>query len=155
MSTPTGPHFSPNGGVEAATVAVIQAAVATIDIGVYAINDNPITAAIIAAFNRGVTVRLLIDGHLEQSANVQVLRMFNAHVPIRCAFQYTSYHNKFAIADVTTVLTGSANFTYQADTKNAENIVVINDAGIASAFTTRFDSDWNGAQPYTPPRPMA
>ena len=64
-----------------------------------------------------------------------MLRLFNGLIPIRCAFQFASYHNKLIIADNSKVLTGSANFTYQADTKNAENIVIIDDAGLAAAFT--------------------
>lgn len=155
MADPTTYFFSPNGGIEAATVAVIQSTNVSLDCGVFALNDNPITNAIQAAFNRGVAVRLLIDGHLDASQNVQVLRLFNGLIPIRCAFQFASYHNKLIIADNAKVLTGSANFTYQADTKNAENIVIIDDAGLAAAFTASFSSDWGGALPYTAPRPHA
>jgi PLD-like domain len=155
VADPTTAFFSPNGGVEAATVAVIQAANATLDVGIYAINDNPITNGILAAYARGVTVRFLGDGHLSGSQNLWILKLFNAGVACRCAFQYASYHNKIVIADNTTVLTGSANFTYQANNANAENIVILPDATIAALFTETFSSDWAGALPYAPPRPHA
>jgi phosphatidylserine/phosphatidylglycerophosphate/cardiolipin synthase-like enzyme len=155
MSTPVihGSYFSPNGGLEAATVQFIQAASATLDAAVYAFNDNPIAAAILAAAARGVAVRLLVDGHQDGSQNQQILRIANANIPVRCAFQYQTYHNKFIVRDSLFILTGSANFTYQANTANAENIVIIEDLDTSTAFAANFNSDWNGSLPYVPPKP--
>ena len=98
-------------------------------------------------------MRVLLDGHLEQNGSIQVLKLFEAGVPLRCAFQYASYHNKLCIADGLKVVIGSANYTYQADTRNAETIVVLTDAATAATIAARFTSDWNGAQPYVAPRP--
>ena len=153
MADPTSTYFGPNGGLAAAIVAVIQAATVSVDVGVYAINDNPIVNALIAAKNRGLTMRVLLDGHLEQNGSSQVLKLFEAGVPLRCAFQYASYHNKLCIADSLKVVIGSANYTYQADRRNAETIVVLTDATTAATIAARFTSDWNGAQPYVAPRP--
>lgn len=48
-------------------------------------------------------------------------------------------HNKFAIIDNTTVITGSFNWTNAADKKNCENIVIIEkDLGISSRFCDYF-----------------
>lgn len=150
-----GSYFSPNGGLEAATVQFIQAATTTLDAAVYAFNDNPIAAALLAAVARGVAVRLLVDGHQDGSQNQQILRCSNAGIPVRCAFQYQTYHNKFLIRDSLFILTGSANFTYQANTANAENILIVEDADTAADFAGNFESDWNGSLPYVPPKPHA
>jgi phosphatidylserine/phosphatidylglycerophosphate/cardiolipin synthase-like enzyme len=81
--------------------------------------------------------------------------MFDAGVPVRCAFQFTTYHNKTIVTDALNTLTGSANFTYQAENCNAENISIIEDGPTAAAYTANFTSDWSGALPYVPPRPHA
>ena len=43
-------------------------------------------------------------------------------------------HNKVIVIDGRTVLTGSFNFTLSADTRNAENVVVLESANVAGWF---------------------
>ena len=43
-------------------------------------------------------------------------------------------HNKVMIIDKKKVITGSFNFTKSADTRNAENVLLIDDANIAAQY---------------------
>ena len=52
-------------------------------------------------------------------------------------------HNKFAVIDAKLVATGSFNYSQNADTKNEENLVFINDSVIASEFKNDFDLIWD------------
>jgi hypothetical protein len=48
-------------------------------------------------------------------------------------------HHKFSIIDDTTLITGTANYTYSGFHKNAENIFVINDEDIVFEFVNQFN----------------
>lgn len=63
-------------------------------------------------------------------------------------------HHKFAVIDGQTVITGSYNWSDNADDNNFENIVVIQYPDLAAAYTEQFDSIWNfHASPGCPPPP--
>lgn len=59
-------------------------------------------------------------------------------------FYYSSVddivHHKFCIIDDSTVITGSYNWTYYAENRNWENIVVLEDAEIVQGFIKEFES---------------
>jgi phospholipase D len=48
-------------------------------------------------------------------------------------------HNKVIIIDQSKVITGSYNFTNAADTRNAENVLLINDANIAKQYLVNWE----------------
>ena len=48
-------------------------------------------------------------------------------------------HNKVMIVDDATVVTGSFNYTWSAEHKNAENLLVIHDPALAAEYT----QNWN------------
>ena len=54
---------------------------------------------------------------------------FVAHADIPCYIdaQHAIAHNKIMLIDGRTIITGSFNFTKQAETSNAENLLVIRD----------------------------
>ncbi len=47
-------------------------------------------------------------------------------------------HHKFCVIDNKTVITGSYNWTYYAETRNIENIIVTNDKDIVNQYKTEF-----------------
>ena len=48
------------------------------------------------------------------------------------------FHNKFAIFDKKVVFTGSFNWTVAANTRNQENVVVIDDEEVAKKYEAQF-----------------
>jgi phosphatidylserine/phosphatidylglycerophosphate/cardiolipin synthase-like enzyme len=53
-------------------------------------------------------------------------------------------HNKFMVIDGKVVLTGSYNYSKQADTQNDENLIVIEDGKVARAYEDEFNEMWSG-----------
>lgn len=49
-------------------------------------------------------------------------------------------HNKFCIIDNKTLITGSYNWTYYAENKNWENILITNNTAIVNQYRTEFDT---------------
>lgn len=52
-------------------------------------------------------------------------------------------HNKFCLFDGKTLITGSYNWTYSAEMRNAENIIATDVASVCLAFREQFDLLWN------------
>jgi cardiolipin hydrolase len=52
-------------------------------------------------------------------------------------------HHKFAVIDEAVVLTGSFNWTTQAVKFNQENVLFLENNGIAKLFTDNFNKMWN------------
>ncbi|MCR5711195.1 MAG: Hsp70 family protein [Prevotella sp.] len=51
-------------------------------------------------------------------------------------------HNKFCVFDNQVLITGSYNWTYSAETRNAENIIVTDDINVCNAFNSQFSKLW-------------
>jgi len=60
-------------------------------------------------------------------------------------------HNKFMVVDGDAVQTGSFNYTTSAATRNAENVLVVQDSPeLAKAYQSEFKRLWNEASPVKP-----
>jgi phosphatidylserine/phosphatidylglycerophosphate/cardiolipin synthase-like enzyme len=118
-------YFSPEGGCAAAVVREIQHARRHIHVLAYSFSSKPIAQALIDAKKRGVKIEVLLD-HSNEQETYSDLPLFLEHglAPLVDA-KHAIAHNKVMIIDRRVLLTGSFNFTHQAETANAENLLVI------------------------------
>ena len=52
-------------------------------------------------------------------------------------------HNKVVLVDGRYVITGSLNFSTNAETSNDENVIIIDNPEIAARYMAEFDRVWN------------
>jgi phosphatidylserine/phosphatidylglycerophosphate/cardiolipin synthase-like enzyme len=118
-------RFSPKGGCTEAVVAEIKAARREVLVLAYSFSSKPIADALVEAKKRGVHVEIILDKSNEQETYSD-LRFFqeNGLAPLIDA-HHAIAHNKTMIIDRRTLLTGSFNFTHQAEAENGENLLVI------------------------------
>jgi phosphatidylserine/phosphatidylglycerophosphate/cardiolipin synthase-like enzyme len=57
-------------------------------------------------------------------------------------------HNEVMVIDNEFVITGSFNFTKAAQEKNAENLLIIRDQGLATQYTQNWETHRQHSQPY-------
>jgi cardiolipin hydrolase len=114
----------------------------SIDICVFTITCDFITRRILEAHGRGVQVRVISDAAQALNRGSDIAALQAAGVPLRTDKSATHMHHKFCIIDKTTLLNGSFNWTVQAVTGNAENVVVIHEPETVRAFTKEFDKLW-------------
>lgn len=122
--SPTGVqvHFSPKGGCTEACVAAIGEATREVLVQDYSFTSAPIEQALEAAHKRGVNVRVIMDRSvLNEKSEVDAL--FAAGIEVWIDSRHAIAHNKIIIIDGAIVMTGSFNFTKQAETSNAENLL--------------------------------
>jgi phosphatidylserine/phosphatidylglycerophosphate/cardiolipin synthase-like enzyme len=118
-------HFSPKGGCQEAIVRELKAARREILVQAYSFTSEPLTMALIEAKKRGVHVEVLLD-HSNEKEKYSDLHLFLEHgLPPLIDGSHPIAHNKIMIIDQKTLVTGSYNFTNQAEHENAENMLII------------------------------
>ena len=73
----------------------------------------------------------------------------NSGIPVLIDGKHPIAHNKIIIIDGETVITGSFNFTKQAEEHNAENLLVIHDSGLAQRYLANWHDHEAHSEPYT------
>jgi phosphatidylserine/phosphatidylglycerophosphate/cardiolipin synthase-like enzyme len=131
--------FSPGGCCLDAIVTEIANAQADLRIQASSLNAKAIRDAVGKAKNSGVNVRIILDGRSRAAQNSA--QYFSALYGIR-----TWLDSKHALADANviiidkaTVITGSFNFTNEAEEQNAENLMIIRSERVAGTYV----ENWN------------
>ena len=135
-------HFSPGMACLQAIVDRLRAARRQADLCVFTLSDDRITAEVLAAHARGVTVRIVTDHDKEFDAGSDIAQLRQAGIPVAVDRTDAHMHHKFALFDGTWLLNGSYNWTRSAAEFNEENLVVQNDPGLVRQFQAQFDTLW-------------
>lgn len=140
-------YFSPTDQTTAQIIQEIDSAEYTLDIAMFTFLNNDISDAVIAAHNRGVMVRCIIEnvGYLGSEYN----NLVNAGITVLShdGVQY-DFHHKYCIIDAKhvdsnpTVVTGSHNWTNSAEEEYDENTLIIHDPMIAWQYLEEFGKRW-------------
>lgn len=143
-------YFSPNRGTIDVLIGFIDRCEKTIDAAVYSLTHDDVAAALIRAHERGVKIRLLVD-NLQASSRYSdddLLREHNIEVREDNSSGYL--HHKFIIGDSNAVGTGSYNWTKSAETRNAENFMIVRLQYAVDEFQSEFEHLWERFAPVIP-----
>jgi phosphatidylserine/phosphatidylglycerophosphate/cardiolipin synthase-like enzyme len=121
--------FAPGDDIEVLLLSALGEARRQILVQAYLLTSKPLTQALIAAHRRGVDVRVLVDGgQLNKTGRDRIAQLREAGITVALETSYTNAHNKVIVIDAATadatVITGSYNFTWTAQHKNAENVLI-------------------------------
>ncbi len=148
--------FTPWDDGETLLLGVIDSARQSLQVQAYTFTSRRIADALIAARRRGVKVEVLADARTNQRArNTSALpRLLAAGVPVALETRYAAAHNKLLIADADSphcaVATGSYNFTWSAQNRNAENVLVMRqNCALARAYRENWRRHRAQATPIT------
>lgn len=120
----------------------INQAEAFINIAMYIFTDREIALPLIKAQERGVKIRLYLDKDQVDYQYSQSRFLVQKGIKTRISTNNYIMHNKFAIIDNRLLLTGSYNWTFSANNRNDENLMVINDPEIIEIFQNQFANLW-------------
>ena len=126
--------FSPNGGCSDVVVHALDAAKSTVLVQAYSFTSAPIAKALVDAKKRGVDVCIILDKSQRSERYSSADFVAHAGIPTFIDDKHAIAHNKIIIIDGHQVVTGSFNFTKAAEEKNAENLLVIDDAALAGKY---------------------
>ena len=145
-----GPYFSDRDRIADHLISSINHTQSSLDIAVYSITQGDIVAAIAAAQQRGVQVRVVSDEEQARGSHSETSYLQSHGIPVRLSKgfkgQRSLMHNKFAVFDAKRVETGSFNWTTSANSYNYENAIFISDPEVAARYEKEFQHLW--AQAY-------
>lgn len=147
--------FSPADDPEAALLRVIDRARETLHVQAYVFTSRPIAKALVAAHRRGVRVEVLADADMNRRGKGNAIpQLLEAGIPVAFETRYAAAHNKVLIADAEgggcAVATGSYNFTWSANHRNAENLLILRDnCPLARAYLDNWRRHRADAAPVT------
>ncbi len=136
-------YFSPNGGCQQAVVSQIRKAAQSIDIAMYYLSSGDIARALVKARENNVRVRIVLDQGQEIEPASKSGYLVKHGFEIRYHLGFGLMHNKFAIIDGKSLITGSFNWTLTAEERNEENLLIITDAGTIEKYEERFNYLWD------------
>lgn len=145
--------FPPEQDANGIIVNALRLAKHQIRVQAFSFTSNEIAFALIAAQRRGVEVQIIADAEQAQKLdNSKLGLMHRAGIKIWLDAQHQSAHNKIIIIDedsaTPAVVTGSMNFTYSGQFKNAENVLILRgNKDLASAYAANWQRHRNHATP--------
>jgi phosphatidylserine/phosphatidylglycerophosphate/cardiolipin synthase-like enzyme len=142
-------YFSPRGGCTEAVVDALGKAKSTVLVQAYSFTSAPIARALVDAHRRGVQVQVVLDRSQRTAKYSSATFIYNYGIPCFIDAQHAIAHNKVIVIDALTVITGSFNFTKAAEDNNAENLLVIQDAQMASRYAQNWEIHRQHSEPYT------
>ena len=149
--------FTPWDDAEGMIVDAIRRARQQILVQAYSFTSRTLANALIAAKRRNVDVIVMADR--EQTFGGESSRipdLVQAGIAVVLEVRYQSAHNKVMVLDAGTadaaVITGSYNWTYAAQYKNAENVIILrNNPDIVGAYAANWRRHYAEALPYAAP----
>jgi len=127
-------------GVDSALAAAINNVRTTLDIAAFELNNEVITAAILDAHERGVTVRIVTDDeHGIEDDDSTLIELELAGVPIVNDERTALMHNKFMIMDSITLWMGSMNYTVNGVYRNNNNALSLRSRRLVESYQAEFD----------------
>ena len=132
-------YFSPEDDFTQAIVGAIEKAKTSVLVQAYSFTSYPIAEALINAHKRNVKVKAILDQEQIHEKKTQLNLLARAGIPVSLDGDHAIAHYGIMIIDDKTVITGSFNFTNVDEKKNAENLLILDDAVLAAEYT----NNWN------------
>lgn len=130
--------------------ALVNNAQKTIDMTMYALEDTTFSADLVAACNRGVKVRVILDQNLEKSGNTSAYNQLNAAANCSAVWANKAFqasHQKSIILDGTQVAIMSLNLQTQYYSTTRDFALLENDPVDIAAIQATFNADYAAGTP--------
>lgn len=132
-------YFSPDDGVQGAIREVLDGAVVEIDVLAFSFTSNPLAEVLLDRADQGVKVRGVFDRSQAYSqSGSEFETLMEAGLDVCLDGGKDSMHHKVIIVDHRVVILGSYNFTFSAENRNDENVLIIHDPRLAELVRGEF-----------------
>lgn len=148
--------FTPGDEADRIIIGAIQKARRQILVQAFSFTHRKIAQALISARRRGVDVQLIADREqTEKISGEHIANMAAAGVQMFLDSEHNAAHNKVMMIDPgfsdAVLITGSMNFTYAAQYRNAENLLVFRgNPALTDAYLSNWKRHREHAEPYLP-----
>ncbi|HUI20592.1 MAG TPA: phospholipase D-like domain-containing protein [Methylocella sp.] len=148
-------HYAPLENLEHADVALIDRAEHDIDIAAYVLTDWPVMRALIRAAQRGVKVRVYMDGgRIGERTPTPLFQELITTPEIDVRFKRSGsplMHLKSYQIDGRWLRTGAANFSASGLKRQDNDLLIIESQTAAAGFRRRFEAIFANGEVLPPP----
>ena len=141
--------FSPSDGVAEMICAQLSEAKECVYVMAFVLTSEPIAQKLKEISERGVSVHCVLDRGQAKTRYSQSQSLKNSGVKVYVSPNAIGkMHHKVISIDEDTVITGSYNFSENAEKGNDENIIIIKSSELAKLFNKEFKRCLNGTKGY-------
>ncbi|MCP4541200.1 MAG: phospholipase [Chloroflexi bacterium] len=144
--TPVQILFAAEDDVADQLVPLLEGAQNSIRFMAFSFTHDEIGAAVLARAEAGVDVQGIFETRGSETEYSELPALFCAGVTVRQDGNPRTFHHKAFIVDDKMVLTGSFNFSNNANKSNDENMVIITNTDIAAQYLQEFERRWAEAR---------
>jgi len=134
--------FSPLGGCETKIAELIEQSKESIDVAMYSLNNTMLLKALddVKAKERDIKIRILVD-RVQAGVNYKMMLILkDKGYDVKIHSKNRIQHNKYAVFDGKKVVTGSYNWTNNAEKYNEENCLILDDEETVKEYRNHFDT---------------
>jgi phosphatidylserine/phosphatidylglycerophosphate/cardiolipin synthase-like enzyme len=133
-------YFSPDDGVADQLAALIRTAQKNIMFMAFSFTSDEIADAMLERSGAGVTVSgIFEESQVESNQGDEYSRMRRAGLDVHLDGNTRNMHHKVIIIDGKIVITGSYNYSANAEQSNDENVLVIHNPEVAALYLEEFN----------------
>ncbi|MBX3012159.1 MAG: hypothetical protein KF832_11665 [Caldilineaceae bacterium] len=143
-------YFAPEDKVVSHLVPLIANAQHSIRFMAFSFTQAELGAALLAQAEAGIDIQGIFEVRGSETASSQLPPLFCAGVLVRQDGNPRTFHHKVFVIDDALVITGSLNFSANADTSNDENVITLQDPAIAARYLAEFERRWAEAREPNP-----
>jgi phosphatidylserine/phosphatidylglycerophosphate/cardiolipin synthase-like enzyme len=144
--TPIQILFSPEDKAISHIVPYIQKATSSIRFMAFTFTQDDLGGAMIERKKNGVDVQGVFESTGSDTEFSEMIPLYCAKAPVRKDGNPAFMHHKVIVIDGHIVITGSLNFTDNADQQNNENVIIIDNADIAKLYLQDFQKVWDAGK---------
>lgn len=126
-------------------ITFINSAKKSVHVMIYSLTLDEVSSALIQAHERGVDVKVLMDNTQAGGQYSEDEKLIAAGLAVKIVNLPSThiFHNKITLIDGERFSTGSFNYTQNADTGNAENLIMISNQKMTQKLEQEFQRYWN------------
>ncbi len=140
--TPLQILFSPEDNVISHLIPLVEQAQTSIRFMAFSFTHDGLEAAMEKRAAAGVDVKGIFETRGSETEFSALPKLYCAGLPMRQDGNPGTFHHKVIVIDGQIVITGSLNFSANADESNSENTVVVKNVEIAQLYLDEFDRRW-------------
>jgi len=126
-------------------IALVNDAKVSIQFLAFSFTDYPLAQAMIERAKTGVDVKGVFETFGSSGTRSELKTFWCAGIPARQDGNGSFLHDKIIVIDNSIVVTGSLNFSSNADDSNEENVVIVDNNEIADLYLQEFEKLWGQA----------
>jgi len=146
QGTPIQALFAAEDHVVSALVPLVESAEESIHFMAFSFTHDELGQAMLERAGAGIDLQGIFETRGSETEYSELANLYCAGLPVRQDGNPRSMHHKVMIIDGRIVVTGSANFSNNADRFNDENVLIIANEDLAQAYVREFERRWREAR---------